>query len=129
MDTLAQIIRTKRDPAFVPKAVLLWAESGGWRTAESRLKQLVIPLAPILSSSDLDKIADAFSSNSEISDAAGTADGLLELLENSQNPKQAEAAWAQIYNMLNNHEYYAEGRGANLREALETRFGFTSASE
>ncbi|WP_348262839.1 hypothetical protein P8935_23990 [Telmatobacter sp. DSM 110680] len=127
-DTFAKLIKARPASAFIPRAILLWSESRGWRTAEARLEQLIIPLSSLFSSAEINKIAEAFSANDQITYASGTTDGLLEVLQGMQNPDSAKVEWKKIYDVLNTHNYYADGRGSDLREALETRFGFSGPS-
>jgi hypothetical protein len=124
-DVFAVLIRNRQDPAFVPRAISLLASSGGFRTAEARLEQLLIPLAPLFTEADIKKIAHAFRSNDQILYASGTAAGLLSILEASRELELAKTAWKEIYDVTVTHEYYSESRGADLNKALETRFGFT----
>jgi hypothetical protein len=124
--TLQKLIRVGADVVYVDHVIRLLGASAAFRTAEDRLQQLVIPLAPVLSAEHLGQIAQLFANNDQITWAAGTADLLLDLFRRTSNVRaEARAHWEQVFEVLSTHPYYQEpSRGAELRSALNKEFKF-----
>jgi hypothetical protein len=52
---------------------------------------------------------------------------MLELLDATQFiASEAKPHWAHLHESLLSHEYYKDNRGLELRNRLETKFGFVA---
>jgi hypothetical protein len=57
---------------FISRAIRIYGDSGGWRTAEERARALMIPVAPYMNADDVRAMLEATKGTSQIYEASGT---------------------------------------------------------
>jgi hypothetical protein len=67
-EQIALIARTPRHE-FADTAITIYRSAGGWRTAESHARNLILPLADCFTAKHIERIGEAILSNSQIWDA------------------------------------------------------------
>jgi hypothetical protein len=79
---------------FIASAIRIYGDSGGWRTAEERGRAMMIPLAPVMSASDVKDMLMAVKGNSQIYQASGTPGQLEQVLDRSKSTiSEARSHW------------------------------------
>jgi hypothetical protein len=71
-DTQIGVIADYPRREFVDRAISIYANSSGWRTAEMLGHAIIVRLAPVFTADDIRKVLEAVVGNSQVSEAAGT---------------------------------------------------------
>jgi hypothetical protein len=96
-----QVVERHPCPEFKDAAIALYAKSGGYRTAESRARELVLPLCDQLTAADIDLLTTAIAENDEIYDANGSPGLVLELFKRTQRLHVAtRECWERLLRCL-----------------------------
>ena len=69
-DILTKIIARRPSPHLWPHALRIFADSSGWRSAEDRMRALILPFAPGMTAQNVREIAKATLANEQIRAAA-----------------------------------------------------------
>lgn len=111
---LARVLVSRPAAHHVHHALRMLSDSGTWRTAESRMLRLVLPVAPFIEARHLEQVLEILRTNSEVSLANGMPYLLGQLFEATAARPGALAVWERIGKFLETHD------GANNLEEWHT---------
>jgi hypothetical protein len=127
-ETLATVIATGPAPPLVAHAIAKLSESGGWRTGESRMNDLILPLASHLDLEQLRAVHEVLKENDQVRRASGMPPLMLTLLNKTVTIPGAIRAWREISDWLkaqgrddDPNDWYAYPQLARVIAELEAR--------
>jgi hypothetical protein len=100
-----RLVSEHPSPMLIPNAIRRLGESGGWRTAEHRFDDMVVPLAEQFGEADSVDLVAAIIGNSQVWDAAGLPASLAEFLERRTAMRASEprSIWQPLKDSLRDH--------------------------
>lgn len=96
-----EVLNERPRRAFFERAIREYAEARGFRAAERLGNDMILPLAPVMTATDVERILQAVTENSQIYDAAGTQGVLFDLfVETSHLQTGTIPHWQDLLNRL-----------------------------
>ncbi len=96
-----QVVERCPRPEFRETAIALYTKSGSYRVAESRAKDLILPLSDHLTVADIDNITQAVAANVQIYDAVRSPILVLELFKRTHRLHAAtRTSWERLSEWL-----------------------------
>ena len=93
---LAVAISNGPGPALVAPALRLLDDSGGWRTGESRMISLILPLASHLDLEQLKAVHQTLRTNSQVREASGVPPAVDTLFQETVQLPGALQEWDEL---------------------------------
>lgn len=97
---LQQAISARRSLKHLDLAMERFVDSQGWRSAESRMRNMVLPLAPYIGRAELARLRTALETNSQIREASSMPPLLEQFYETTKDRPGMQAEWEVIVSIL-----------------------------
>ena len=121
--TLSKVIIASPLTEYIDLTLTRFENASSFRQAEALCELLVLPLAPVLGEKDINRIANAFLKNGQITYAVGIPDLLLQLFKQTEPlANKAKSSWKSIFAKME-AEKDSFSKGEALVAEIRAKYG------